>query len=304
MLESLRNAMTFSRTLQVLNAIRDSRSPRGESSQQRFCRAVRSYYARCGRHFPWRETRDPYAILVSEIMLQQTQTSRVNERFSVFLRRFPDVTALAHASQSEVIQAWEGLGYYRRARNLHRAAQAVVQHHNGAIPCSFEELRSLPGIGAYTAAAVGAFAFDRGVAMIETNIRSVYLYVFWKGEHGVRDSDILKLVETTMPSRNVREWFYGLMDLGVELKRIVPTINHASHHHTKQSPFKGSDRQVAAYVLRLIVAEKSVATRWSIVKAVTSKFAEATREQVDRALTRLTREGLVVQTGRGLFKSA
>jgi A/G-specific adenine glycosylase len=296
--------MTFSRTLQVLNAIRDSRSPRGESSQLRFRRAVRSYYARCGRHFPWRETRDPYAILVSEIMLQQTQTSRVSERFPLFLRRFPDAAALAHASQSEVIQAWEGLGYYRRARNLHRAAQAVVQHHDGVVPSSFEALRSLPGVGAYTAAAVSAFAFDRGVAMIETNIRSVYLYVFCKGRHGVRDSEILKLVEETMPSRNVRDWFYGLMDLGVELKRVAPTVNHASRHHTKQSPFKGSDRQVAAYVLRLIVAGKRATARGCIVKAVTSKFAEATREQVDRALARLTREGLVVETGRGLFRSA
>jgi A/G-specific adenine glycosylase len=159
-------------------------------------------------------------------------------------------------------------------------------------------------VGEYTAAAVSTFAFGRGVAMIETNIRSLYLYVFFKGKRMVSDREVLRLVHATMPSRNVREWFYALMDLGVELKKSAPAINHASRHHTRQSSFQGSDRQVAAHVLRVVVTAKTALTRARVAQAVTETLTAATSRQIDRALARLVREGLIVQTARGSVRVA
>ena len=299
--------MSYESCLHVLTSIRGScstgfqREGISEQELRRFRSAVRSFYRSCGRDFAWRKTRDPYRVFVSEIMLQQTQTQRVAERFPLFLKVFPNLHALARAPQSEVIRAWEGLGYYRRARNLHRAAQAVVELHGGHIPDSYDALRALPGVGAYTAAAVSAFAFDRGVPMIETNIRSVYLYVFFRESSAVSDREILKLVTATMPARNVREWFYALMDLGVELKKQAPRINHASRHHKAQSPFKGSDRRVAAQVLRYIVASARPVSKTAIAKEIRRSIEDVSGEQIERALVRLEREALIVRGARGLF---
>lgn len=299
--------MTLETCLHVLTDIRGAHSARARSKSldeqelRRFRATVRSFYRSCGRDFAWRKTRDPYRVLVSEIMLQQTQTQRVAERFPLFLKTFPNLRALARAPQSEVIRAWEGLGYYRRARNLHQAAQAVVARHGGRIPDSYEALRALPGVGAYTAAAVSAFAFDRGVPMIETNIRSVYLYVFFKGARSVSDREILELVAATMPAKNVREWFYALMDLGVELKKQAPRINHASRHHKAQSPFKGSDRRVAAQVLRYVVTSARPVSKAAIAKEIRRSIEGVSSEQIDLALARLEREALIARGARGAF---
>jgi A/G-specific adenine glycosylase len=299
--------MTVEDFLDNLAAVQEPHADSTECSREvvrRFRRVVRGYYRAHGRRFPWRETRDPYRILVSEIMLQQTQTQRVVERFPLFLRQFPSLLALAQASQLEVVRAWEGLGYYRRARNLHRAAQAVVELHGGRIPDSYDALRALSGVGAYTAAAVSAFAFDRGVPMIETNIRSVYLHVFCKGRRLVSDREILALVAATMPVTGAREWFYALMDLGVEVKRRLPRINHASRHHVKQSPFKGSDRRVAAQVLRCIVSSERPISRLAIVRSTQRSIDTASIGQIDLALQRLEREALIIRSARGLFRGA
>jgi A/G-specific adenine glycosylase len=299
--------MKYESCLKVLSAIRESSAARlrltavREDDLRRFRKAVRGFYRSCGRDFAWRKTRDPYRVLVSEIMLQQTQTQRVAERFPLFLQAFPNLRALARAPQSDVIRAWEGLGYYRRARNLHRAAQAVVELHGGRIPESYDALRALPGVGAYTAAAVSAFAFDRGVAMIETNIRSVYLYVFFRESRAVSDREILELVAATMPAKNVREWFYALMDLGVELKKQAPRINHASRHHKAQTPFKGSDRRVAAQVLRYIVTSARPVSKAALAKEIRRSIEDVSSDQIERALVRLEREALIVRGTRGLF---
>lgn len=232
-----------------LSALEDLESDT-PAARKAFRRRMLRYYDLHGRVFPWRETRDPYRILVSEIMLQQTQTQRVAVKYPEFIKRFPSIRALARASQSEVLRAWEGLGYYRRARNLHRAAIAICEYYKGRVPRQLHELRSLPGVGDYTAAAVSVFAFDTPVAMIETNIRSVYLHVFFRGKRSVSDRDIRVLVEETLDRGRCREWFYALMDFGVELKKVRPGINARSRHHTKQSTFEGSDRQIAARILR------------------------------------------------------
>lgn len=296
--------MSFESCFKILTTLRDADLPQSAGVRQRFRRVVRSFYRSNGRDFPWRRTQDPYQILVSEVMLQQTQTQRVAERFPVFIHQFPNIRALAAARQSEVIRAWEGLGYYRRARNLHRAAQEVVSECNGEIPDSYDHLRALPGIGEYTAAAVSAFAFNRAVPMIETNIRAVYLYVFFKEQEGVSDRRILALIEETMPKSGVREWFYSLMDLGVELKRATPRINHASRHHTKQKPFHGSDRRVAAMVLRYVIGCKRPISKELIVQETLGALSETTLDQIERALVRLEREKLLVQTRSGSFRGA
>jgi A/G-specific adenine glycosylase len=268
-----------------------------EKARIAFQRAVLEFYTQNGRPFPWRKTRDPYKILVSEVMLQQTQTSRVEQRYPMFLKQFPTLKALATAPQAEVLRAWQGLGYYRRARNLHRAAIEIHSAYRGRIPRSVDALRALPGIGAYTAAAVAVFAFDQAVPMIETNIRSVYLYTFFPGRNDVADKEILELITKTIVPNRAREWFYALMDLGVELKRAKPGINRASRHHAVQSPFRGSERELAAKVLRCLLARRR-AVRLEQLSAQIG----AEPQRVTRVVERLIREGMLTRTSSGLVR--
>jgi len=283
--------MDFERYLEKLDALVASE----RLTPKAFQRIVMGFYKDSRRPFAWRETRDPYNILVSEVMLQQTQTSRVEDRYPIFLRKFPTVRALARASQAEVLQAWEGLGYYRRAQNLHRAAIAVLENYAGQMPQSFDELVALPGIGHYTAAAVSVFAFEKPVPMIETNIRSVYLYAFCQGRCGVSDRELMQLIHDTMDAKRCRDWFYALMDFGVVLKRARPGINAQSKHHAKQSKFEGSDRQIAAAILKLVVANKR-----GVAVSEIQKHVNADADRVEKAVTRLERDGLIrrMRSGR------
>ena len=259
-----------------------------------------SFYSKHGRRdFAWRKTRNPYRILVSEVMLQQTQTARVAEKYPEFVRRFPTLKQLARAAQSDVIRAWEGLGYYRRARNLHRAVQAICNLHRGRVPQEVSLLRALPGIGEYTAAAVSVFAFDAAVPMIETNIRSVYLYTFFPGRRRVSDAELIAVVQTTMLHANPREWFYALMDLGVALKRERKGINRASRHYTRQSPFKGSQREVAAKVLKIVLSRRS-----PVPERVLYRAFSGSHDKLERALARLVHESLIVRTRSGCVRAA
>ncbi len=258
-----------------------------ELTPARFQRIVRHFFKRSGRSFPWRETRDPYEILVSEVMLQQTQTERVVQKYAEFLERFPTCKELAQASVGEVVAVWQGLGYYRRALNLHRAAQKVVGEFASRFPNDIETLRTLPGLGPYTAAAVAVFAFGRAAPMIETNIRALYLYCFFPKRRSVTDKEILELVEATIDRKDPRRWFYALMDLGVELKRHRKRINHRSKHHTKQSKFEGSHRQVRAAVLR-VITEKKRAKQPAI-----QKLLQYDSSRIEKALGELEREGFV-----------
>jgi len=258
---------------------------------ERFQRAVLSFYRKCGRTFPWRETRDPYAILVSEIMLQQTQTDRVVPKYEAFLREFPSVSSLARAPVEKVIRMWMGLGYYRRALNLHKAARMVSEELNGSFPDTVEGLRALPGVGPYTAAAVAAFAFQFASPMIETNIRTVYLATFFSRRKSVSDKEILTLVEKSLYRRDPRRWYYALMDLGVELKKVTKGVNKRSKHYTKQSKFVGSHRQIRAAVLKRI--SEFPQSRSKVLKEL--PFDEA---RVEKALVELEREGFIKRDPR------
>jgi len=259
-----------------------------------FQKLVLEFFRSHGRDFPWRKTRDPYEILVSEVMLQQTQTDRVVPKYEAFLREFPTVGALSEASVAEVVRMWMGLGYYRRALNLHKAAQTICAEHSGVFPTTVEGLRALPGVGAYTAAAVAAFAFGTPAPMIETNIRTVYLSVFFPRRRVVGDKEILQVVQETLYQKDARRWFYALMDLGVEIKRSAKGVNKRSRHYVKQSKFIGSQRQVRAAVLKSISEEPQKSGQ------ILARLPYPS-ERIDKALVDLEREGFVVQNKRGTF---
>jgi A/G-specific adenine glycosylase len=267
------------------------RTPKGSRSitEQKFQRVILDFYALHGRTFPWRTTKDSYAIFVSEVMLQQTQTERVVPKYEQFLTLFPSWSSLSKATLAEVLKAWEGLGYYRRARHLHRAAGVVVESHAGETPETIEDLKSLPGVGNYTAAAISAFAYGKCAPMIETNIRAVYLHSFFAGREGVPDSELLPIIERTCFREDPRSWYYGLMDLGVVLKQHVRGINSQSAHYKKQSTFEGSIRQVRAAVLKLLV--NSQGARLATLKKQLPREAD----KIERVLSQLFSEGFIVR---------
>jgi len=221
----------------------------GTSVVSRYRRLVRDVYGRCGRMFPWRETADPYAILISEFMLQQTPVERVEGKYPTFLSAFPDFDALAEASLSEVLALWQGLGYNRRVRALQCTAREVRGRYGGSLPADREKLLRLPGVGPSTAGAVRAFAYGLPAAFIETNIRRVFIHVFFQGRDDVRDGEILPLVERTLDRRDPRNWYYALMDFGAVLPGGGKNPNRRSAHYARQSPFEGSDRQIRGAVL-------------------------------------------------------
>ena len=216
-----------------------------------------TFYAAEGRSLPWRVvqddgTIDPYSILVSEMMLQQTQVARVIPKYEQFMQRFPDIATLADASLADVLEVWHGLGYNRRARYVREAAKCIVLQNAGAVPSTVDALVKLPGVGANTAAAIIVYAFNTPRVFIETNIRTVYLHHFFQGEHGVTDAQLLDVVQQTVVTENPREWYWALMDYGSWLKRSVGNPNSRSKHYAKQSPFDGSTRMLRGVMLRLL----------------------------------------------------
>ena len=184
-----------------------------------FRNTIYDHYHRHGRDLPWRRTRNPYRVLVSEIMLQQTQVDRVIEKYGLFLSSFPDFQTLAAASVKDVLRLWQGLGYNRRALGLKALAERVVTQHRGRLPSDPDKLIALPGIGKYTAGAVGAFAFNKPVVFMDTNIRRVFIHTFFKDQDLIEDAHILPLVEQTLDASDPRSWYNALMDYGAMLAK-------------------------------------------------------------------------------------
>lgn len=272
---------------------------------------VWDYYHAHGRSLPWRTPEpdgnfDPYKILVSEIMLQQTQVSRVIPKYQTFLMHFPSLDTISGASLADVLRAWSGLGYNRRAKYLHQAAQRLVDMET---PWKYKELVQLPGIGPNTAAAIMVYAYNRPYVFVETNIRTVYIHHFFPGQTKVSDEDILELVKLTLPSReeqpdeaiyslpgamrnprcevsHCRIWFWALMDYGSYLKSTVGNVSRASATYTKQPTFTGSQRQIRGQVIRLLT-HKAYSSD-DLVAAITDT-------RLDYVLKTLVREGLVIQ---------
>lgn len=256
-----------------------------------FRNTVYRHYSEKGRDLPWRRTHDPYRILVSEIMLQQTQVDRVIDKYEQFLAFFPDFRSLAEASLRAVLSAWQGLWYNRRALALQRTAQRVVTEYEGELPDSPEELQKLPGVGPATAGALAAFAFERPAVFIETNIRRVFLHFFFAGKAGVQDREIAPLVDQTLDRERIREWYYALMDYGAMQKKVEQNPNRRSAHYHRQAPFHDSDRQVRGLILKILLESPDLAEK-DLVKAVGKRGPRV------RTITgRLVEEGLLERTG-------
>ena len=214
------------------------------------------------RDLPWRRTTDPYAIWISEVMLQQTQVSRVDGRWQRWLERFPTVDALAAAQTADVLDEWQGMGYNRRALSLLRAAQ-MVSEAGGRMPREATDLMSLPGIGPATAAGIRAFAYDLPGVYLETNVRTVFLHELYPDAVAVPDKELVPLVEATCPldasnpKDDPRTWYYALLDYGAYLKKTVPNPSRRSRTHVRQSRFEGSHRQKRAMVVRSLLAHRA-----------------------------------------------
>lgn len=258
---------------------------------EQFKKTVWDYYRANRRDFAWRRNINPYRVLVSEIMLQQTQVSRGEIKYKEFLKKFPTFKALAQASNADVLAVWQGLGYNRRAIYLKKAAEVVTAEYGGKLPDTPEALRKLPGIGAYTAGAVCAFAFNKPVALIDTNVRRIYIHHFFNDSEGITDAELTPYIEATIDHDNAREWYSALMDYGSMLGVTQENANKRSAHYAKQSKFEGSVRQVRGKILKLLVEKKSTP-----VEALQEQFGE-TEERIALAIAGLQKDGLVSLRG-------
>jgi A/G-specific adenine glycosylase len=240
------------------------------------------------RNMPWRDDTRPYYVLVSELMLQQTQVNRVVPKFEAFVRRFPDIPALAAAPLAEVLTLWNGLGYNRRAKYLHDGARKIVADYGGEFPQGEEGLLQLPGVGPGTTGAIRAYAFNQPALFVETNIRTVYFHHFFPDGEKVNDSEIKRLVAETIDREAPREFYWALMDYGAWLKKQGVSRLAQSQHYKKQSALKGSVREVRGQIVRVLAGGGKTA------KAL--KQAVIVDERFETALSGLLRDGLVVQT--------
>ncbi|HYF13278.1 MAG TPA: A/G-specific adenine glycosylase [Candidatus Paceibacterota bacterium] len=262
------------------------------ASIHKLLRDMKGFYRVAGRkELPWRKTRDPYHILVSEIMLQQTQVDRVIPYYKKFVDKFPDVETLAKAPLGQVLTCWSGLGYNRRAKFLHEAAKAIVKN-GGVFPKDAQSIEALPGVGHYTARAIAAFAFNKPEAFVETNIRTVFIHCCIRGRRKldalIADAEILPLVAEalTLSRMKPRDFYSALMDYGAHLKRKGIRLNTRSRHYTKQSKFKGSERELRGMILRTLLEKP--ATLDEIVKKVMRRQSEVVKVVAD-----LSSEGLI-----------
>ena len=258
-----------------------------------FRQTIYQYYAEHRREMPWRVSRDPYHILVSEIMLQQTQVGRVLAKYEEFTSRFPDFHSVNKASLQEILGVWQGLGYNRRALALQKTCRLVVSEYGGVLPNSVETLQTFPGIGPATAGAICAFAFNQPTVFIETNIRRVFIHFFFRHKDGVKDKEILPLVEATLDTRSPRPWYHALMDYGAMLKN-EDNPNRRSAHYNRQAPFRGSNREIRGLILKTLL-EKPDLTEGELIRSV-----DKNPERVRPIITQLTKEGFLARARKRL----
>lgn len=273
------------------------------ASLRSFVSRVQAEGKRLYRDLPWRYIDDPYAVLVSEVMLQQTQVSRVLTKWDQFLALFPTLDALAAADTAIVLDSWQGLGYNRRALSLKKTADLCASQYQGHLPETFDELLQLPGIGPATAAGVCAFAFDKPAMYLETNVRTVFLYELFPDEDHVSDKELIPLIEATCPQSGVRDWYYALLDYGAHIKTTIGNHARRSATYTKQSKFEGSRRQKRAEIVRLVLAQPGI-DRQTLLSQLNDYEMKSHREPVDetdfeRIIANLITEGFFSETETG-----
>lgn len=249
---------------------------------EEFERLLRQKGEELYRTMPWREDTRPYYVLVSELMLQQTQVARVIPKFEAFIERLPDEKSLAEASLADVLKLWQGLGYNRRARFLHETAKRIVDL--GSFPDIFAELVKLPGVGKNTAGAILAYSFNRSNIFVETNIRTVYIHHFFADNFSVDDKEIIELLEQTIDQKHPREFYWALMDYGSWLKANGVRNISVSKHYKKQAPLKGSLREMRGMIIKALSQTSPVDLK-----------SLAGDERFLSALEGLKRDGLVIE---------
>jgi A/G-specific adenine glycosylase len=258
-----------------------------------FRKQVWAHAAYHGRStLPWRrKSATPYNILVSEFMLQQTQVRRVIPFYEAFLKRFPTVEHLARAPLSSILRMWQGLGYNRRAKQLHEAARVIVKEYRGKVPRKVEELEKLPGVGPYTARAVAAFAYNEDTVFIETNIRTAVTHHLFPDKEIVSDAELLLKIEEALPKGRAHDWYGALMDYGSYLKSTGVRINSRSLSYTKQKAFKGSTREARGAILKAVTLKPRQA------RELHALLGKERREQMKAALVTLVRDGMLQKGG-------
>ncbi|PIX68711.1 endonuclease III [Candidatus Roizmanbacteria bacterium CG_4_10_14_3_um_filter_39_13] len=252
---------------------------------EEFIKTVWEYYKKNKRAMPWREDISPYSIFISEVMLQQTQVARVLAAYPLFKSQFPSFKSLSQVHTATLLAAWQGMGYNRRALYLKAAAEVVCTKYKEVLPEDTALLDKLPGIGHATACSIVAFAFNKPVVFIETNIRRVFIYYFFSDTEDVSDNDILPLVEKTLDKKNPREWYWGLMDYGAYLATQIENPNIKSKHYVKQKKFEGSVRQVRGAILKYLL--KRSYSKEELEKIYTDD------ERLFTALEQLEKEGFI-----------
>lgn len=235
------------------------------------------------RDLPWRYIEDAYSVLVSEVMLQQTQVSRVLNYWDRFLKTFPTIDALAAAETALVLEHWQGLGYNRRALMLKKTAEQCSEVYQGSLPQSYDELLSLPGIGKATAAGVRIFAQNKAEVYLETNVRTVFIHEFFPNEEEVPDKALVPLIKDTCSHEDPRKWYYALLDYGAHLKQVNPNPSRRSAHHTRQSTFEGSRRQKRAEIVRIVLANPGI-SHFELLDDLNKYEKTHKREMVDEGL--------------------
>jgi A/G-specific adenine glycosylase len=254
-----------------------------------FQKNVWNYYTQNKRPMEWRDNLSPYSIVVSEIMLQQTQVNRVTEKYAEFMAAFPSFKELARADNNTILSVWQGLGYNRRGLYLKQLAEIVQTDFKGILPADIGQLEKMPGIGPATARSIVAFAFNTPVSFIETNVRSVFIHHFFTNGN-VDDSSILPLVQQTLPAGKAREWYWALMDYGTHLKQLHGNPNKRSLQYTKQSKFEGSNRQKRGMVLRALLTK-------SLSLSELAKSLSLQERVLSKVLAQLAKEGFVKKQG-------
>lgn len=258
--------------------------------KEEFNTFLKQYYKEKKRILPWRENINSYYIFVSEFMLQQTQVSRVINYFNSFIEKFPTFKALSQAPQSAILESWSGLGYNRRAMYLHQGAKIITEQYKEFIPDSVKILKKIKGIGEYTASALVTYSYNRPTLFVETNIRTVCFSIFeqYFSEEKISDKQLIELIEQIIDKENPREWYYAMMDLGTELKKILPKAHlKKSSSYQKQSLFVGSMRAIRGKIIKIL-------TNNNQQKVIRKELELLCNDQrADSCITNLIKEGLI-----------